>query len=76
MGRGRKPKLSKTQIDYMITMKGFVTSLDEMVSMLEKACGIEVTIPTVRTHFINQIGKKEYDTLILDWRKKRVDGEN
>lgn len=76
MGRGRKPKMSETQIDYMIMMKGFVLSLDEMVALLEKACGIEVTIPTVRTHFINQIGKKEYDALILTWRRNRVYGES
>ena len=57
-------------------MKGFVTSLDEMVALLEKACGVEVTIPTVRTHFINQLGKKGYDTLILNWRKNRVHGES
>lgn len=68
MTRGRKRKMSDKQEEFLLDMKGFVTTLAGMQTLLKKACGLDVTLPTIRAYFIKHLGDKGYKKLIYEWK--------
>lgn len=71
MTRGRKRKMSDKQEEFLLNMKGFVTTLAGMQSLLKKACGLEVTLPTIRAYLIKSLGNKGYKKLTQEWKETR-----
>lgn len=72
MARGRKRKMSDKQEEYLLNMKGFVTTLRELQDVMVRACGLNVTLPTIRNYLINDLGEKGYKKLTKKWKKTRA----
>ena len=76
MTRGRKPKIQDEEmVTFVLDMSNFSTCLQDLVDYVKKGCGIEITLPTVRTLLIKELGDDGYKDLSDQWSKIRSNGK-
>ena len=75
MTRGRKPKIQDEEmVTFVLEMSGFSTCLQDLANYVQEGCVVSVTLPTVRTLLINELGDDGYKELTEHWSKIRNDG--
>ena len=75
MARGRKPKIrDEKMVTFVLEMSEFSTCLQDLANYVEQGCNISITLPTVRTLLINELGEDGYKELSEHWSKIRNDG--
>ena len=75
MARGRKPKIQDEEmVTFVIEMSGFSTCLQDLADYVKVGCDVSVTLPTVRTLLINELGDDGYKELTKQWSTIRSKG--
>jgi hypothetical protein len=72
MTRVRKPKIKNDKtIEFVLEMSKFSTCLQDLVNYIQLGCNIEITLPTVRSLLIKELGDDGYKDLTEHWRTIR-----
>lgn len=75
MTRGRKPKIQdEGMVTFVLEMSNFSTSLQDLADYVKVGCDVEITLPTVRTLLINELGDDGYKELTAQWSTIRSKG--
>lgn len=73
MTRGRKPKIvNEKMINFVLEMSDFSACLQDLADFVQLGCDINVTLPTVRTLLIKELGDDGYKLLTEQWRLERT----